>query len=238
VFKKVLFIIIISAAFISVSALATPVFGLEQIRVTWQKGEASIGVNQKGPWQTLKPGMPVTAGNFIKTGKDSMVELTMPDNSVIRLASDTLFKVDQALFPEDKLRRFFSKLFVGKMWAKITVVFRGRRGTFNTSTHTAVAGVRGTTYNLKAGADKSTEISIYEGKVGIGPPLIVEGAPKEEMAWPNQVSERKWEEIILGKLQRLYIGPDGKPGKPVSFDPLKEKDEWVIENQKRDALIR
>ncbi|MCP4369432.1 MAG: FecR domain-containing protein, partial [Deltaproteobacteria bacterium] len=138
-FKKVLLIIIVSVGFISVSALATPVFGLEKIRVTWQKGKASIGVNQKGPWQTLKPGMPVSAGSFIKTGKSSMVELTMPDNSVIRLASDTLFKVDQALFPEDKLRRFFSKLFVGKMWAKITVVFRGRRGTFNTSTHTAVA---------------------------------------------------------------------------------------------------
>jgi len=238
VFKKILSILVISAALIIVSAIATPVFGLEKIRVTWQKGKASIGVNQKGPWQMLKSGMPVTAGSFIKTGKDSMVELTMPDNSVIRLASDTLFKVDQALFPEDKLRRFFSKLFVGKMWAKITVVFRGRRGTFNTSTHTAVAGVRGTTYNLKAGADKSTEISVYEGKVGVGPPLIVEGGPKEETAWPIQVSEKKWEEIILGKLQKLYIGPDGKPGEPVSFDPLKEKDEWVIENQKRDALIR
>lgn len=235
-FKKILFILVISTAFITVSALATPVFGLQKIRVTWQKGESSIGLTQKGPWQTLKSGMPVTAGSFIKTGKDSMVELTMPDNSIIRLASDTLFKVNQALFPEDKLRRFFSKLFIGKMWAKVTSTFRGRRGTFNTSTYTAVAGVRGTTYNLKAGADKSTEISVYEGKVGVGPPLIVEGGPKEEMAWPMQVSEKKWEEIILGKLQKLYIGPDGKPGKPVSFDPSKEKDEWVIWNQERDAL--
>jgi len=98
--------------------------------------------------------------------------------------------------------------------------------------------VRGTTYNLKAAADKSTEISVYQGKVGVGPPLLVEGGPKEEMAWPIQVSEKKWEEIILGKLQRLYIGPDGTPGKPESFDPLKEKDEWVIENQKRDAFIQ
>jgi len=236
VFKKILSILVVSAAFITVSALATPVFGLQKARVTWQKGESSIGLAQKGPWQTLKSGMPVTAGSFIKTGKDSMVELTMPDNSIIRLASDTVFELNQALFPEDKPRRFFSKLFIGKMWAKVTSTFRGRRGTFNTSTYTAVAGVRGTTYNLKAGADKSTEISVYEGKVGVGPPLIVEGGPKEEMAWPMQVSEKKWEEIILGKLQKLYIGPDGKPGKPVSFDPLKEKDEWVEWNQERDAL--
>lgn len=237
-FKKILSILVVSAAFITVSTLATPVFGLEKIRVTWQKGEATIGVNQKGPWQRLRSGMAVTAGSFIKTGKDSMVELTMPDNSIIRLASDTLFKVSQALFPKDKLRRFSSKLFMGKIWAKITGVFGERRGTFNTSTHTAVAGVRGTTYNLKARADKSTEISVYEGKVGVGPPLIVEGSSKEEMAWPVQVSEKKWEEIILGKLQKLYIGPDGIPGKPLSFDPLKDKDEWVMWNQERDALIR
>jgi len=67
---------------------------------------------------------------------------------------------------------------------------------------------------------------------------MVEGGQKEEIAWPLPVSEKKWEEIIIGKLQRLHIGPDGKPGKPISFDPLKEKDEWVIWNQKRDALIR
>ena len=237
-FKKILSIFVASVALFTVSALANPVYGLEKIRVTWQKGKTSIGPTQKGHWQTLKSGMTFTAGSFIKTGKDSRVELTMPDKSIIRLGSDTLFKVNQALFPDDKLRRFSSKLFIGKMWAKITGVFGGRRGTFNTSTQTAVAGVRGTTYNLKAGADKSTEISVFEGKVGVGPPLIVEGGAKEEMTWPIQVSEKKWEEIILGKLQRLYIGPDGKPGKPESFDPLKEKDEWVIENQKRDALIQ
>jgi hypothetical protein len=238
VFKKILSILVVSAAFITVSALATPVFGLENIRVTWQKGKISIGPTQKGPWQTLKSGMTFTAGSFIKTGKDSRVELTMPDNSIIRLGSDTMFKVNQALFPDDKLRRFSSKLFIGKMWAKISSVIGGRRGIFNTSTHTAVAGVRGTTYHLKARADKSTEILVYEGKVGVGPPLIVEGGSKEEMAWPKQVSEKKWEEIILGKLQRLYIGPDGKPGKPVSFDPLQEKDDWVMWNQERDTLIR
>ena len=234
--KKTLSVLLVSAILIAVLAPATPGFGLEKIRVTLQKGEVSIGLSQKGPWQTLKTGMPVTAGSFIKTGKDSVVELTMPDNSIIRLASDTLFELNQAFFPEDKRRRFFSKLLIGKMWAKVTSAFRGRRGTFNTSTYTAVAGVRGTTYNLKAKADKSTEISVYEGKVGVGPPLIVEGGPKEEMVWPMQVSEIKWEEIILGKLQKLYIGPDGKPGKPVSFDPLKEKDEWVMWNQERDAL--
>ena len=110
--KKTLSVLLVSAILIAVLAPATPGFGLEKIRVTWQKGEVSISLSQKGPWQTLKSGMPVTAGSFIKTGKDSVVELTMPDNSIIRMASDTLFELNQAFFPEDKLRRFFSKLFI------------------------------------------------------------------------------------------------------------------------------
>ena len=234
--KKILSLLVISAVFVTASALTTPVLGSQKVRITWQKGEVFIGLTEKGPWKTLKSGMPVDSGSFIKTGKNGSVELTMPDNSVVRLAPGTLFELTQTLFPEDKPRRFLSRLFLGKMWAKVTGAFMGRRGTFDTYTHTAVAGVRGTVYNLKVDADKSMNISVYEGKVGVGPPLIVEGGPKEEMAWPMQVSEKKWEEIILGKLQKLYIGPDGKPGKPVSFDPLKEKDEWVMWNQERDAL--
>ena len=55
------------------------------------------------------------------------------------------------------------------------------------------------------------------------------------MAWPAQVSEDEWEEIVLGKLQRLHIGPDGKPGKPVKFDPARKTDEWTAWNMERDA---
>ncbi len=36
----------------------------------------------------------------------------------------------------------------------------------------------------------------------------------------------------------ITTAPDGKPGKSISFDPLKEKDEWAEWNQKRDKLIR
>jgi len=81
------------------------------------------------------------------------------------------------------------------------------RGTFHTETPSAVAGVRGTAYNLKVAADQSTDISVYEGEVCVQPPLIVKGGPKEEIEWPGEVSEKRWEETILGQFQRLHIGP-------------------------------
>jgi hypothetical protein len=57
---------------------------------------------------------------------------------------------------------------------------------------------------------------------------------EDEIAWPAEVSEKKWAEIILARLQRLHIGADGKPGKPASFDPSLEKDEWTVWNLERD----
>jgi len=61
-------------------------------------------------------------------------------------------------------------------------------------------------------------------------------ADREEISWPAEVTEKQWEEIILKRLQRLYIGSDGMPGMPESFDPVKEKDEWAEWNLRQDAM--
>jgi hypothetical protein len=92
------------------------------------------------------------------------------------------------------------------------------------------------TTQLVGAEDKSTNIWVYEGKVGVGPPLLVEGGPKAEMGWPGEISEKEWEEIILGRLQQLHIGPDGRPGKPQSFDSAKVSDQWTVWNLQRDRL--
>ena len=113
----------------------------------------------------------------------------------------------------------------------------GRKGRFDIQTRTAVAGVRGTVYDLRTAADKSTDIRVHTGRVAVGPALVVAGGPKKEMDWPGQVTEQEWEEIILGKLQKLHIGPDGKPGKPTSFDPQIERDEWTDWNMERDESV-
>lgn len=204
------------------------------VRITYQKGDTFVGPNKTGPWRILKKEMYLKEGEFVKTGEQGIIELTMPDNSIVRLAPSTLFELDQALFPQKKMSQFSSKLFLGRMWAKVKVSLGRDKKAFNTQTPTAIVGVRGTTYDVKTASDKSTEISVYEGKVGVEP-LVVEGGPREEIEWPREVTEKEWKKIILGRLQRLYVGPDGKPGKPYRFDPAKEKDKWVIWNQDRDA---
>jgi hypothetical protein len=228
-------IFITTLAFVMILSMARPGSGAQVARVTYLKADVFMGHTQKGPWQALKKGLSVTEGKFIKTGETGVVELTLPDNSTIRLSAGTIFKLSDVHFPEEGPPKFSAKLFLGRMWAKVNNVVHEKNGTFEAHLNTAVIGVRGTVYNLDVADDKSADVSVFKGIVGVGPPLFVEGAPKEEIAWPMEVTEKKWEEIILKQLQRLHIGADGKPGKPASFDPVKEKDEWILWNQERDT---
>ncbi|MFC1532042.1 FecR domain-containing protein [Thermodesulfobacteriota bacterium] len=179
--------------------------------------------------------MSVSEERFIKTGKTGLIELTFADKSVIRLSTNTIFKVKSMHFPKKGPKRFSVRLFLGRAWAKLNKVVHKNRDRFDMHIPTAVIGVRGTIYNADTADDKSADIYVFKGTVGVGPPLFVENGSKKEISWSQQVSEKEWEEIILKQLQRLHIGADGKPGKPVLFDPKIEKDEWIIWNLKRDA---
>jgi hypothetical protein len=216
--------------------LAVPAVSAPAAKVTFTKNEVFLGEQQEGPWKVLEKGMGIQEGQFVKTGKSGLVEITLPDKSVVRLAPDTVFRLDQAYFPKEGRRKFRAKIFLGKLWAKITRIVGDPRGSFDVQTPTAVVGVRGTVYNLLAKADKSLDVLVYEGRVGVKPPLISKGAKKKEISWPREVSEKQWEEIILGKLRKLHIRADGTPEKPKTFDPKEELDEWVKWNQDRDAM--
>lgn len=233
---KLIFILalILALAAVFTIAIAAPFTADRWLRLPIPEARFWWVILKAGPWRELKKGDLLPEGKFIKTGEKGLVELTVPDKSVVRLAPETLYKLDQVFFPAGKPRRFSARLFLGRLWARVRIALGKARGTFDTKIPTAVVGVRGTVFNVKTAADRSADILVYEGLVGVGPPLIIEGGPKEEIKWPVEVSEKKWEEIILTRLQKLHIYPDGTPGKPESFEPAREEDEWVRWNQERD----
>jgi len=205
------------------------------VRVTYLKGGVFWGASEQGPWQPLELSRPIAPTGFVRTAEDGIVELTLADDSVVRLAPGSLYEVQEAVFVSDQPRRFVAKLFFGKLWANVQKQSARLSGRFETRIPTAIIGVRGTVYHLAADRDRSADIYVYEGLVGVGPPVLVAGAAREEIAWPTQVSEKQWEEIILAKLQRLRIESDGRPGKAQAFDPQAVRDRWVEFNQQRDA---
>lgn len=226
----------LAAAALILMVFATPALARDVAHVTYLKGKAFFGTSENGPWQPLTEAVRLRAGHVVKTADDGIIELTLLDRSIIRLAPKTVYGIEEASFTQKKQRRKWSaKLILGRMWSKINRSVGGLRANYDTRTPTAVVGVRGTVFNVEAGTDTSTEVSVFEGRVGVEPPLVQPGAAKEEMAWPTQVSEKQWEEIIVSKLQRLRIAADGSPGKPLPFDPEAEKDPWTDWNRERDA---
>lgn len=216
---------------------ASPVEGAPSLTITWVQGGVVSGPSPDGPWTRLREGMGVSEKYFVRTGEDGRIEITLVDGSVIRLGRMTTLQIRQSYTGTEATPSFVSELQKGRFWARVSKVLVKKNGRFFSNLPTAAIGVRGTVYRIDAAADSSADIYVYDGKVGVGPPIISEGAAKEAFAWPAEVSEKQWEEIILRELQRLRIDSAGRPGKPEAFDPAKEVDEWVLWNRERDARL-
>jgi hypothetical protein len=93
-----------------------PVCGGSVAEITYIKGVPFVGTNKEGPWQALERGVSVSQGQLIKTGRAGIVEITLPDKSVIRLAPETLYRLDAAVFLKKKYHLLSSRIFFCKMW--------------------------------------------------------------------------------------------------------------------------
>ncbi len=222
--------------FLAVSTLMVAgTAGAAAIRVSYVEGGVFQGASAQGPWHPIASAQTLDDGGFVRTADDGIAELTLTDDSVVRLAPGSLYEIQEAVFASGQPRRYVARLFFGKLWANVRKTTSQLTGRFETRIPTAVIGVRGTRYNLAQAPDRSAEIFVYEGVVGVGPPVLVEGGAHDEVAWPSQVTEKQWAEIVLGKLQQLRIDADGRPGKPQHFDPQAVRDRWVAFNMERDA---
>ena len=229
--KLLLFIVISLWINVSESAVAA---SAGAGRITFLEGEVLVKIKPGVPEQQATLNLVVGPGSRLTTKDTGRLELTLPDESIVRLGPSSVYRIKLSRFQGINRRRFTADLNRGRMWVN------ARRSPFSTSesfqitTPSAVVGIRGTTYDLIANPDKSAQVSVFEGSVGVAPAPVEAGAAHEEIAWPVEISESEWEEIILGQLQRLNIGPDGKPAQPRAFSPDVDKDEWVEWNRNRD----
>jgi hypothetical protein len=231
--KQSIFAILMTA--LLVITLMTPaVSHASMVEVTYLQGGVNRGSSEKGPWQPLTKEDVISEGEYVNTTGDGTVELRLPDHSTIRLAPYSLYRIDEVTFSGNERQDFSARLFFGTLWAKVQK--RVGQGRFDTMVPTAVVGVRGTAFNVETASDTTTDISVYAGTVGVKPPIISKESSHEEITWPSEVSEKKWEEIVVTRLHTLHIDALGNPGKPRAFEPGTKKSTWVEWNRKRDAL--
>lgn len=113
-------------------------------KITGLKGVAQFRAVNNIPYSSLKKGDSISEGNWIKTGADGWVELTLDDKSKFTLANNTEFAVTSFLLTKNKREGSFN-LAQGKLRASV-VKFAGRQSGMTVKSGTAVAGIKGTEF--------------------------------------------------------------------------------------------
>lgn len=113
-------------------------------KITGMKGTAQFRTKNNVPYTALKAGAAISEGNWIKTGSDGWVELTLDDKSKFTLANNTEFEVTSFLLTKNKREGTFN-LAQGKLRASV-VKLAGRQSGMTVKSGTAVAGIKGTEF--------------------------------------------------------------------------------------------
>lgn len=249
--KKILFLI----AFLLVcdfrpaeaKRAATIDIGKGSAAVSFLKGSAEILEPGKGPWTSLKLNDALEEGDQVRTKEGAQMELRLADNSRLRFAGNSEFKVVRMeAGSASSPRNVNVHVTLGKAWANVAKTV-GAKGNFEITTSTAVAGVRGTVYRMNIDADRSALVRVYDGTVHVtgggkamekpkpvGPPTPISG-PKP-VPGPHRVSMEEWT-VIIKAMQQVRIGADGVPSIPRDFTEKEDRDEWVEWNKAKDREI-
>jgi len=191
--------------------------------------------------------MPIKNGDKVETKKESRCEITYHDGSIVRIDEQSIYTIEKATIDEEK-KEVESSLSIGKLWANLKKLIRGK-DSWRLKSPAAVVAVRGTVYRMNAGVDSSTQVLVYDGQVDVRPATAgagqsglgaVPGPPKQvqaptQVAGPTQVSMPQWFEIIKAQ-QQIVVLPDGSYAKS-DFNPEQDaKLDWVRWNKERDKL--
>lgn len=203
-------------------------------KITYVEGEAFL-VNDSKEKQ-LKVNQKIDLGDQIRTGSESVVEVTYSKGSVIRIGENSKVVLSGTEVASH------AKVAHGKVWANVQKMATGQ---FRVTTPVATAAVRGTVFRVDASADSSSTVALYEGKVDVGPAdtTRIKAEQKPAAAWgpptevpgPYEVSMETWIHLEPGKEINVRWG-----GKFATRDIDRTSDEqnkWISFNQKRDKEL-
>lgn len=126
-------------------------------------GTVNVQSAETGKWAPAEKGMKLYEGDIVKTGTRSKIVILLDDGSQTQLTS-------MATLTMQKLRRGLRgqstelDMEVGKNWTKVKKLDK-KHDTFNISTPTAVAGVRGTYFSTEVEQTADSTFDVFEGEV-------------------------------------------------------------------------
>jgi hypothetical protein len=224
------------------------VFGISSVysndartRISVIQGTVSVLKTGAVDWTNARPNMPLSEGDQIYTRAESFAELIYSNGVILRLDEKTKITVTSATDVSAGARSG-----TGDVWVNMRKLVSSSGKNFELSTPTATAAIRGTVFHTATGADSSTDVSVYEGTVAVGPaggtqkaakqPLggeAVEVPGPEEIPGPYEVSLEEWVNIVAG--QKISVRKDGRfAQKKFSTAAAAKADDFVRKNIEMD----
>lgn len=132
------------------------------VRLSTVEGSVSVRGPKAKSYAPARGGMELANGARVRTAKGAKAELSYPDGSksVVRSASEVVVRARSGESPGGVT------LFFGRVWSKVTKSAGGASG-FEVRSANAVAGVRGTEFEVGVGLDGSTRVLVKKGEVGV-----------------------------------------------------------------------
>jgi ferric-dicitrate binding protein FerR (iron transport regulator) len=211
------------------------------VRVTVLEGRASLAEKDMTEMRLLATGDCLAAGDCVRTGKNSRIEFSLPDESLIRFDELTTFKL--SLIDFDKKtgqRRINIHLMTGKGWFNVS----GTVGRLEILTPTTSLNAHYTVFRVDVDNDETVVVKVYRGKVdgsGFSKPGEVSSVEKKagrsEGIDPDPVSpaasEKNWTHSIEA-MRQMVVHPGGIATKPFRFSAKADMNPWVRWNRQLD----
>jgi ferric-dicitrate binding protein FerR (iron transport regulator) len=237
-----------AVAWLCIAFVYTCISGAENTAtITTIEGRVSLLRAGGQNWIDARPNLKLKAGDQVYSREESFAEIVYSSGAIVRLNEST--KLTIVTVSEKQIQ---TKSGVGDVWVNMRKLVTTASPEFELSTPTATAAIRGTVFFTETDADSSTDVSVYDGKVAVGPsdelrkkfrgsdqepdglgPGEVPGP--EEVPGPYEVTLEQWKQIIAG--QRISIRSDGKFAQD-EFDVQQAAatDEFVKKNRELDRL--
>lgn len=200
------------------SFMFSEVYAQSLAKIKTIEGNVSVLRSNSEEWRKALPNMPLKIGDQLFSREESFVEVVFNSGAILRMDENTKIVLEES--GEKKTRTANS---IGNVWVNMQkLVSSGKE--FELASPAAVAAIRGTVFNMSTSDDSSTDVSVYNGKVAVGPsddlkkkikqgkkvqmeePTEVPGP--EEVPGPYEVSLEQWQMIVAG--QMISVRKDGK----------------------------
>ena len=210
--------------------------------ISFMIGDVYVSPDGKD-WQEADFDMTVMDGQQIRTGEDSQCEITLSDQTIIRMDADSLQQIERAEVEQvSKGKSIF--LSAGKVWVNARKMLT-KRDSFKVRTNKAVCAIRGTTFSVDEGKEH-TQVRVHTGQVATWSSLLKERAPSTDpqvlaepvpVSGPHPVSMGEWVEIVKA-LQQITIDQKGEYEKEAFDLKTVSDDPWVAWNLLRDKQVK